>query len=348
MATTASQKIGALLMPLGAFLLAWATSGPEWNPPRTQGSWREVMHPERGPAGKGKAPEAPLPGEGAPGAGTGAAPGAGGGAVPAPPEAGKEPAPTPAGKSPPESSAAKPPAEKAPEKPPEPPKEPEGLEFKVSGLATAVNTVPLRVPAGMRLDIHVLTTGAVRLGPTVTDPEMAHGEIKGSPREKKDDGLLFLIPQSRANWDDVLALAAAGVKAGWSKIGLCVGAPENAGQGRVLLLDVPSTEAPTVKGLDVLTVKVKPGMGPTPSFTFNGEDLANPGALRAKATTLHAEYEEGFEEGYSADPDQTPWTVDGAGASAGGVVAALDALRDAGVKTIRVAGLRRGGAEEGK
>ena len=347
MSTTASQKLGALILPVGAFLLAWATSTPEWNPVHVQGSWREVMHPELARGGPPKEPAAAAPAEPEKEGEkeTAKAPG-----KPAVKKGPKPPAESPgeAPQDPPAQVPSAPPEKPAPAPPPEKPKEPAGLDFKVSGLAPAATSVPLTVPAGQRLDIHVLASGAVRLGPTVADPDMALTEIRVAAREKKENGMLFLVPQARSNWDDVLALASAGAAAAWTRIGLCASSPEDAAQGRVLLLDIPASEAPTKKALDLLTVKVKPGQPMNPSFTLNGEEVASAGALRAKATSLHSEYEEGFEEGYSTDIEETPWIVDGAGASSGGVIAALDAIRDGGAKCVRLAGLRKPVTEDGK
>ena len=115
--------------------------------------------------------------------------------------------------------------------------------------------------------------------------------------------------------------------------------PENRGQGRVLLLDIPASEAPSKKGIETITVKVLPGS--PAAYEVNGEKCDSAEALASKARAFHQDYEEGFEAGYSENPDETPWIVDGAGATAGGVVAALDALKASGVKTVRVAGVRR-------
>ena len=50
-------------------------------------------------------------------------------------------------------------------------------------------------------------------------------------------------------------------------------------------------------------------------------------------------------ENYTADLARTPWTVDGTGAMVGSVVAALDALTSAGIKTARIAGVMKPAAE---
>lgn len=326
MSVTLSQKLGMLALPAGAVVLAWATSGPDWNPKTVQRSWRAAMHPAA-PAPEAKPVEAPPAPEAKP---------AGPGrkkvtkvAVPRPEE--KPPAEKPPVAEHPPAEAPKP---KAPAGPPE-------LEFRLTGLAPCRSAAPLTVPSHMRLDIHVMPSGAVRLGPDFADPEMAMAEIRSGASDKKREGLLFLVPNIRAPWDGVRDLAAGGVAANWTRVALCVASPENPGQGRVLLLDVPASAAPSKKGLDLLNVKVLPAAGATTSYEVNGEKCDTAEALAKKVKAFHQDYEEGFEAGYSENPDETPWTVDGAGAMAGGVVAALDALKAAGVKSVRLAGIRR-------
>lgn len=333
MSVTFSQKLGFFSLPVGAVLLAWATSGPDWKPTRMPRSWREAMEAKARSASAGSgpteapapAPEPPKPAENGKGKKKGAK------APPAekPPEA----APSPPGETP-----------AAPEAPPEKPAAPAGpaeVEFRLTGLSRCRTAAPLTFPTSQRLDLHVTTSGGVRIGPAFADPEQATGEIKAAGSDKKSGGILYLIPNERAPWDVVRDLAVAGVGANWQKVALGVASPENPGQGRVLLLDIPSTEAPTKKGLEMLTVKVLPGAGTAHAFEVNGEKCEGAEALGKKARAFHQDYEEGFEAGYSDDPNETPWTVDGSGATAGGVVAALDALRTAGVKAVRLAGIRR-------
>jgi biopolymer transport protein ExbD len=316
-ATTASQKFGAVALPAAAIWLGILTSGEEFNPKTVQRSWRARMHP---PAAAAVAP--PV----------------------APPEAPKPPE-TPKPAEPEKPKPAKPAVPEAP-KPaepakPAPPAGPAEVDFRASGLAVASSVVPLTVPASQRLDLHVTGSGAVKLGSEFTTAEKALSEVRAGASEKKREGLLFLAPQARAPWDTVATLAAGGAEAGWTNIALAASHPDKAGQGRVLRLDLPATEAPTRKGQDPLTVKVLPAGG----FQVNGEACATPEMLAAKVLTLHREYEDGFEAGYSESADETPWTVDGTGALAGGVVAALDALRSAGVKTVRLAGIRKGASK---
>jgi len=55
---------------------------------------------------------------------------------------------------------------------------------------------------------------------------------------------------------------------------------------------------------------------------------------------FHGEYEL-FTPGYSGDVAKTPWSVDGSGATAEGVIRALEGLAKAGVQKVRMAGLSR-------
>ena len=329
MPLSAAQKLGALCLPVGAIWLGILTSGPEWNPKGVQRSWRgrSLPSPTAAPA---PAPPAEVE-------------------PPKPPEPGKKPrttgrpkpaTPVPPGETPP--VAPTPPGpENPPPTPPPAPAEPAAIEFRVAGLAPAKSAAPLTVPMSMRLDLHITASNSVKLGSDLTDAESVKVEIRAGAPQKKSDGLLYLVPNLRAPWDTVRDLAAAGAATGWTNIACGVADPSNPGQGRVLRLDIPATEAPSKKGLDILRVVVTGGAAGTSSYTVNGEACATVEILAKKVQALHKEYEEGFEEGYSAEVDETPWLLEGTGAGAGGVIAALDALRSAGVKTVRIPGVVR-------
>ncbi len=345
MSTTASQKIGAILLPLSAAGLGILTSGPEWTVHRTQRSMQESL--ERQTAAKAAAAAAAAaPAVDAPAAG----PGAG---APGPSQAPKNPASSPppkpaapSGPKEPEARSTGPGGGLKQGPPSEKPALPavDEIEFRVGGLCTARAGLPLRVPAADRLDIHVTTSGNPRIGSEYSSPEMAREAIQGADPAKKEKGMLFLVPNRAAPWDAVRDLAAAGAAAGWGRITLCVGHPDNPGQGRVLAVVVPGNEAPEPpKGVDPFQVRVL-GMGPAPSFQVNGEECKDAAALEAKVKAIHEEYEASY-EGYTSEADTSPWIVDGSGAASGGVIAALDAVLAGGVKSVRLAGIHRAAAK---
>ncbi len=341
MPITAAQKLGMLCLPVAAVGLAVMTADPGWNPPRTRwGSLQAKMEAQAAakaakaaPAGAG---ESPTPkSEGAP-EDRGASPPregptppehpgkkeAGGGGIqpPGPKEEAKK-GPRPAGKGTP-----------ALPSPPE-------IEFRVSGLGPCRSSVPLSTAAADRLDIHVTADAALRVNANFADPDTANEAMKNADPRLKSSGLLFVVPNIRSPWDSVKDVLVRGAAAGWTRVGLAVSFADNPGQGRVLPLTFPSNDAPDIpKGLDPITVKVTPGPGA--SFVINGEECKDAPTLETKAKALHEDYEL-MTEGYSKDVEKTPWVVDGTGAMAGGVIAALDALAGAGVKVARIAGVRK-------
>ncbi len=327
MATTAVQKLAALCMPAAAVGLAVFTADPSWSPRREHyGTWRETL--ERQAAEKARKDAPPE-------------------AAPAP---AVEPAPGPSKKDPaPETPkpATEPPVVKKDPAPAEPKPalpQPEGIEFKVSGLPPCRSGAPLRTPAAERLDITVAVSGAYKVGMDFADPDTLKAAIASAPDAKKSGGLLFVVPNLRSPWNEVREVLNAGAGAGWARIGLAVCHPDNAALGRVLMVGVPAAPPDLPKGTDPMLVKV--GTGPAPVFVVNGEDCKDAAALEAKAKAFHEECEL-MTEDYSADLARTPWTVDGTGAMVGGVVSALDALAAAGVKTARIAGVMKPAAEGG-
>jgi hypothetical protein len=236
--------------------------------------------------------------------------------------------------------------EQAAEKPPvvEAPKPalpvPEGIEYKVGGLSPARSGVPLKHPEGERLDITVAVSGAYRVGTNFADPETVQQAIASAPEDLKKKGLLFLVPNLRSPFEALQVVLNAGAGAGWERIGIAVGHPDNVGLGRVLLVTVPAGEGDIPKGMDAMKVKV--GAGAFPVFDVNGESCKDAAALEAKVKALHEECELML-EGYTADVEKTPWTIDGTGAMVGGVVAAMDSLANAGVKQARIVGVRKPG-----
>jgi hypothetical protein len=123
-------------------------------------------------------------------------------------------------------------------------------------------------------------------------------------------------------------------------VAICVSFADDAGRGRVLLLHAPTSETPQIaKGLDAVAVKIG-GLSPTPAYTLNGAACSDPEGLAFNAKAMHEEYEL-MEKDYSADVESTPWTLDPAGASAGGVIRGIDALTTAGVKAVRILGLKK-------
>jgi len=317
LATTAGQKFAALCMPVAAVGLAIATADPSWSPRREHwGSWQATMEREAAAKAKAAAP-APEP-------------------VPVPVPV---PAPVPAPAPVPGPAPEKPPVADAP-KPALP--QPEGIEYKVGGLAPARSGVPLKNAEGERLDITVAISGAYRVGTNFADPETVKQSIASASEDLKQRGLLFLVPNLRSPFEALKEVLNAGAGAGWARIGVAVGHPDNIGLGRVLLVTVPVGAGDIPKGMDPMNVKV--GTGPSPSFEVNGEACKDAAALEAKVKALHEECELML-EGYTADVEKTPWTIDGTGAMVGGVVSAMDSLVNAGVKQARIVGVRKPAAE---
>lgn len=327
MATTAAQKLAALCMPAAAFGLALVTADPSWNPPRKNwGSLQAKMEAEAAAKIAAKTPPPPDAATVPAPAGTGGDKGAPAPApAPAPgPDVAKGARPSPA-----------PAPAPAPAKPAMP--DPSEVEFKVSGLALHRGSGTLKTPAADRLDVHVAVSGALRVNTDFADPSSAAARIGGAEDRLKTSGLLYIVPNARAPWDPVKDLLNEGAKAGFAKIAVATAIASSPGQGRVLLLTVPASAAPDIlKGIDPQTVKVRPGV--SPSFELNGEECKDAAALEAKAKALHEECEL-MAEGYAADVEKSPWTVDGTGAMAGNVVVALDALAAAGIKAARLAGV---------
>lgn len=329
MPLTAGQKLSVIAMPVAAIGLAVVTSGPDWSPPRARyGSLRELSIALAAPPA---APESiklpPLDAEPAPEKAPKAEP-----AGKKEPAAKKDPAtPKPEGKV----AVPAPPASKEPPTPGD-----GGIEFRTSGLATVRFAEPLRAEPAQRLDIHVLQSGQVRVGTDFSDAEGVKEAIQAADAARKESGLLYVIPNARTPWTLVKDVLDAGFAAGWSKVGLCVAFAEDAGRGRVLKVSAPTNDEPAIaKGLDAVLVKIG-GAGPSPSYTLNGAPCADPAGLAFNAKAIHDEYEV-MEKDYSADVESTPWTLDATGASAGGVISALDALTTAGVKTVRIQGLKK-------
>jgi hypothetical protein len=215
--------------------------------------------------------------------------------------------------------------------------DPAEIEFRVSGLSVHRSSRTLKTPAVDRLDVHVTESGTLRVNADFVAPGMASERLRGAEDRVKTGGLLYIVPNSRAPWEPVRDLLNEGAAAGFAHVGLGVAAASNPGQGRVLDMAVPAGESPDIlKGIDPIKVKVLPG--PSPSFEVNGEACKDAAALEAKAGALHEECEL-MAEGYAADVEKTPWTVDGTGAMAGSVVAALDALAASGIKAVRLAGV---------
>jgi biopolymer transport protein ExbD len=230
----------------------------------------------------------------------------------------------------------------APETPKPAIPQPEGIEFKVGGLPPCRSGAPILTPAAERLDITVAVSGAYKVGMNFADPDTVRAAIDSAEEARKKGGMLFLVPNVRSPWDAMKDVLNAGSGAGWARIGIAVAHPDNAGLGRVLVIRVPAGEAVLPKGTDAVTVKV--GVGPAPVFVLNGEDCKDAATLEAKAKALHEEFEL-MTEGYAADVEKTPWTVDGTGAMVGGVVSAIDALQAAGVRTVRITGVMKPAAE---
>ena len=339
---TVSQKAATAVMPVAAISLAFLTSGAEWNPPRPWGSWEATLAAAAAPPAPAVAPADP------------AAPAPGAPATPATPPAAKTPdAPAPK----PEPARPEPAKPTTPPAPPTPPALPPGapkslpapddIEFKVSGVPASKLGTGLKTPAAARLDVHVTASGMSKVGNDFTDAAATRSAIEKADAAKKDKGLLLVLANSRAPWDGVRDTLAAGAQSGWTRVGLAVAAPEDLGKGRVLEVALPSNAAPeTEKGVDLMVVKVV-GSGISYSFTVNGDKCADAAALQEKAKALHEELQS-FAEGYADEADKTPWTVDGAGASAAGVVSAVDALGQAGIPKVRLAGVTKAAPEAEK
>ncbi len=237
------------------------------------------------------------------------------------------------------------PPPKATPKVPAPLPSPEEIPFRVTGLGPCRAGLPLATPAAERLDVYVTADGALRVNGNFTDPDAVDQSMRSADEKLRTSGLLFVIPNVQSAWDTVKEVLNRGAAAGWTRIALAVSFRDNPGQGRVLPMAIPSGDGSDIsKGLDPVLVKVDAGSANT--FTINGEACKDPATLESKAKALHDEYEL-MTEGYSKDVEKTPWTVDGTGATAGSVIAAFDALAGAGVKQVRITGVRKP-AEGGK